>query len=89
MNLLLLSNSTLPGEAYLGWGREHIAKFLGSSKRIAFVPFAAVTTTLDDYTKQVEAAFAAQGHELYSLHTETDRILWRIQDLTMLSALPP
>ena len=74
MNLLLLSNSTLPGEAYLGWGREHIAKFLGSSKRIAFVPFAAVTTSLENYTKQVESAFAAQGHELYSLHTETDMV---------------
>ena len=49
MQLLLLSNSTLPGEKYLGWPEEHLKQFLGVPKRIAFVPFAAVTMSLDDY----------------------------------------
>lgn len=74
MNLLLLSNSTLPGEAYLGWCREHFARFLGPSKRIAFVPFAAVTTGMDEYTLRTEAVFAELGHELFSLHTEQDKV---------------
>ncbi len=74
MQLLLLSNSTLPGEAFLGWPEEHIRQFLGAGKRIAFVPFAAVTTSLDDYAKRSQDAFAAMGHELFSLHTEVDMV---------------
>lgn len=74
MNLLLLSNSTLPGEAYLGWGREHLAQFLGAPKRIAFVPFAAVTTSMDEYAERTRAVFADLGHDLFSLHTETDKV---------------
>lgn len=74
MNLLLLSNSTLPGEAYLGWGREHIAAFLGTPKRIAFVPYAAVTTSMDDYAHRTQEVFAELGHDLYSLHTEQDKV---------------
>lgn len=74
MNLLLLSNSTLPGEDYLGWGREHIAQFLGPSKRVAFVPFAAVTIGLDEYAQRTREVFAGLGHELFSLHTEQDMV---------------
>lgn len=74
MNLLLLSNSTMPGETFLGWGREHIAQFLGASKRIAFVPFAAVTTSMDDYAARTSAVFAELGHELFSLHAEQDKV---------------
>ncbi len=74
MNLLLLSNSTLPGESFLGWGLDQIAQFMGPSKRIAFVPFAAVTTGLDDYAKRTQDVFAALGHELFSLHTEQDKV---------------
>ena len=74
MNLLLLSNSTLPGESFLGWGIDQIAQFMGPSKRIAFVPFAAVTTGLDDYAKRTQDVFAALGHELFSLHTEQDKV---------------
>ncbi|HRN38572.1 MAG TPA: dipeptidase PepE, partial [Flavobacteriales bacterium] len=74
MNLLLLSNSTMPGEAFLGWGREHIAQFLGAPKRIAFVPFAAVTTSMDDYAARTSAIFAELGHELFSLHAEQEKV---------------
>jgi len=74
MQLLLLSNSTLPGEKYLGWPEGHIKQFLGAPKRIAFVPFAAVTMSLDDYAERTQDAFAAMGHELFSLHTETDMV---------------
>lgn len=74
MQLLLLSNSTMPGAPYLGWGREHIEKFLGPRKRIAFVPFAVVTISLDEYTQRTHDAFAAMGHDIFSLHTEQDKV---------------
>ncbi len=74
MKLLLLSNSTMLGEPFLGWPEAHLKLFLGSPKRIAFVPFAAVTLSLDDYAKQVEGTFAALGHEVFSLHTEADMV---------------
>ncbi len=79
MRLLLLSNSTMPGEPYLGWPREHIKEFLSTSgggerKRIAFVPFAAVSFSMDEYTRITQGAFAEMGQELFSLHTETDKV---------------
>ena len=42
MELLLLSNSTLPGEPFFAWPTPYVAAFLQGRKRIAFVPFAAV-----------------------------------------------
>jgi len=75
MHLLLLSNSTLPGEPFLQWPRQAITDFLGSErKRIAFVPFAAVSFSMDEYARMVQGAFADMGHELFSLHTETDKV---------------
>ena len=74
MRLLLLSNSTLPGEEFLGWPREHLNRFLGAPKRIAFVPFAAVSMSLDEYAERVRQAFMAMGHELFSLHQEPDPV---------------
>ncbi|MBK9419684.1 MAG: dipeptidase PepE [Flavobacteriales bacterium] len=73
MRLLLLSNSTLPGEPFMGWPKEHLTQFLGAPKRIAFVPFAAVTTDLDAYAQKVQEAFAVMGHEVFSLHTEKEK----------------
>lgn len=74
MRLLLLSNSTLPGEPYLGWPKAHLQEFLGDRKRIAFVPFAAVSFSMDEYARITQGAFAELGHELFSLHTETDKV---------------
>jgi dipeptidase E len=74
MRLLLLSNSTLPGEAFLNWPREHLRQFLGARKRVAFVPFAAVTLGMDEYALRVHEAFAVLGHDLFSLHAESDKV---------------
>jgi dipeptidase E len=74
MRLLLLSNSTLPGETYLGWPHEHLQRFLGPGKRIAFVPFAAVTMGMDDYAQRTREVLAGMGHELFSLHGEKDMV---------------
>lgn len=82
MDLLLLSNSTLPGEPFLQWPRQAITDFLSSPspsqgrerRRIAFVPFAAVSFSMDEYTRLVQGAFGDMGHELFSLHTETEKV---------------
>ena len=72
--LLLLSNSTLPGEPFLGWPAEHIRDFLGSPKRVAFVPYAAVTFGHDEYTERVAGVFKTLGHEVYGLHAAEDPV---------------
>ena len=67
--LLLLSNSTNPGEPYLNWPKSHIKDFLGRSvKKILFIPFAGVTITYDDYFKSVSEAFASIGYVVESIH---------------------
>jgi dipeptidase E len=56
MRLLLLSNSTNPGEPYLAWPRTHIADFLGRARKVFFVPYAGVRMHPDDYTGAVQDA---------------------------------
>ena len=69
--LLLLSNSTMQGDAYLEYAKPYIKDFCGTTiKRIAFVPFAAVTITLEEYENRVATAFADIGYEIFSLHRE-------------------
>jgi dipeptidase E len=74
MRLLLLSNSTNPGEPYLAWPRAHLAEFLGAAPlRIAFVPYAGVRVTWDEYTSRVADALGALGgHEVTGVHAADD-----------------
>jgi dipeptidase E len=74
MRLLLLSNSTSPGEPYLAWPRAHLADFLGAAPlRIAFVPYAGVRVTWDDYTARVAGALGALGgHAVTGVHAADD-----------------
>lgn len=75
MDLLLLSNSTLAGQPFFQWPRPHIQAFLGEGpKRLAFVPFAAVSFSMDEYTAMIQGVFSEMGHELFSLHTEADKV---------------
>jgi dipeptidase E len=74
MNLLLLSNSTKLGEPFLAWPREQLRNFLGSRRRIAFVPFAAVTTSFDDFAELVSQNLPEPGHEVVSLHSAHDPV---------------
>ncbi len=67
--LLLLSNSTNPGEPYLGWPESHIKDFLGTQvNRILFIPYAGVTITYDDYFKAVSGQLNKFGYEVESIH---------------------
>lgn len=69
MRLLLLSNSTNPGEEYLSWPREEIKSFLGETPKTAlFIPYAAVTFSYDEYEAKVEKRFSELGHHVRSIH---------------------
>ena len=74
--LLLLSNSTSPGRPYLSHAREWIADALGGPQtgeavRVAFVPYAAVTFSYDDYTRRVADALDGLGLEVEGVHTSS------------------
>ncbi len=69
MKLLLISNSTMPGEAYLDYPKKEIRRFLGEKKiRCLFIPYAAVTFSFDDYESKVEERFIEIGHSIISIH---------------------
>ncbi len=70
--LLLLSNSTSPGQPYLAHARDWIAEALADAQRVAFVPYAAVTFSYDDYVGRVREALDGLGVEISGVH-ERDR----------------
>ena len=58
MRLLLISNSTNPGEPYLEHARGQIDLFLKGIDKVIFIPYAAVTISFDEYEKQVQKSLA-------------------------------
>ncbi len=70
MNLLLISNSTNAGEAYLEYPKENIREFLSSKgvKKVLFVPYAGVTVCWNDYEEKVRSRFAEIGIEVEGIH---------------------
>ncbi|NDW17378.1 dipeptidase PepE [Dysgonomonas sp. 216] len=69
MKLLLLSNSTNPGEEYLDYPKHEIASFLGKdSLKIVFIPYAAITISYDEYEERVNARFRELGQEVKGIH---------------------
>lgn len=76
MKLLLLSNSTNPGEDYLGWPREILENFIRDNnlKSCLFVPYAGVTVSWDDYTSRVHDVFSIWGCEVHSVHAFSDPV---------------
>lgn len=69
MRLLLISNSTNAGEAYLEYPMPYITKFLEEKKsNVVFIPYAAVDFTYDEYESKVKARFDQMGHDLKSIH---------------------
>lgn len=75
MKLLLLSNSTNPGEAYLDYPKHEIKKFLGEkSVNAVFIPYAAVRFSYDEYEEKVEGRFSELGHHVTGIHHFTDPI---------------
>ncbi len=75
MRLLLLSNSTNPGEAYLEYPKYDIQRFLGAkSIKALFIPYAGVRLSYDDYEAKVEARFSEIGHHVVSIHHFSDPV---------------
>lgn len=69
MRLLLISNSTNPGEDYLDYPKNNIKEFLGDkSMNAIFIPYAAVTFSFEEYEKKVNARFEEIGHHVTSIH---------------------
>jgi dipeptidase E len=69
MNLLLISNSTMAGEAYLDYPKQNIADFLGEKPvKALFIPYAGVTLSWDNYEKKVKERFNEVGHDVFSIH---------------------
>lgn len=75
MRLLLISNSTNAGEAYLDYPKEEIRKFLGDKKVTGlFFPYAGVTLSYDEYAAKVKARFNEIGHDIRSIHEYDDPV---------------
>ncbi len=69
--LLLISNSTLHGSGYLDHAETEIRNFLGSVRRVLFVPFALADR--DAYAASVRTRFAAMDYDLDSIHEQSDK----------------
>jgi dipeptidase E len=75
MKLLLISNSTMPGEAYLEYPKHEIKRFLGENPLTAlFIPYAAVTFSFDSYEQKVAERFAELGYQVKSVHHFSDPV---------------
>jgi len=75
MKLLLISNSTMPGEAYLDYPKHEIKKFLGNKPLTAlFIPYAAVTFSFDVYEQKVAERFNELGFQVKSIHHFDDPV---------------
>lgn len=69
--LLLISNSTLYGGGYLDHAATEIRDFLGTTKRVLFVPFALFDC--GGYAAKARERFAAMGYQLESIHQCEDK----------------
>ncbi|OFY67880.1 MAG: dipeptidase E [Bacteroidetes bacterium RBG_13_43_22] len=75
MRLLLISNSTNPGEPYLDYPKKNIFDFLGASPvKALFIPYAAVTFSYDVYEQKVSERFREAGHDIESIHRFSDPV---------------
>lgn len=81
--LLLISNSTNYGEAYLEWPRNYIKDFLKDTgvREILFVPYAGVGLapesirhSYDAYEARVAQVFSELGFSIRSVHRENDPV---------------
>jgi len=75
MRLLLISNSTNAGEAYLEYPMPFIRAFLGTKTlKAIFLPYAGVTISYDDYYEKVKQRFESIGQDITSVHNTNDPV---------------
>lgn len=70
MRLLLISSSLVHGYGYLDHAESEIRSFLGSAKRVAFVPFAGFDR--DAYTAKVRERLGRMGYDVQQVNAEKD-----------------
>lgn len=76
MRLLLISNSTNPGESYLDYPKNDIKAFLGPKPvKALFIPYAAVTFSYELYEAKVKERFNEIGHDIVSIHRFRDPVM--------------
>ena len=68
--ILLISNSTVYGRAYLDHVDGQIQRFLGSATNVLFFPFALFDR--DAYAAATKARFAAMGYSIETAHVTPD-----------------
>ena len=82
-NLLLISNSTMRGDAYLGWCKDMIKEFVNRHhvKKVLFVPYAGVSlaeggleASYNAYEEKVAKVYAEMGVEMVSTHHFKDPV---------------
>ncbi len=74
MRLLLLSNSRNPGQGYLEHARGEIRDFLGGIEELAFVPYAGVQVTHEEYAAGVGQGFEPLGVRVRSVSEVSDPV---------------
>ncbi len=72
--LLLLSNSTMPGEAYLAWAQPHITEQLAGIDEALFIPYAAVDIGFETYTAMVSEGLSSAKTAIIGIHTIEDKV---------------
>jgi len=78
--LLLLSNSTSYGEAFLEFPKPYIKAFLTDTiQEVAFLPYAGVTIDHDKYSESVSEKFQSMGYQLRGLHEAPNPSGWLSQ----------
>lgn len=71
--LLLLSNSTNPGQKWLEHAEQPIKEFLGPGvSGLLFFPYAGVTLSFDRYAEKAKDVFRRLGYNLVSVHESED-----------------
>jgi dipeptidase E len=99
MRLLLISSSMVHGYGYLDHAESEIRTFLGSAKRVAFLPFAIADR--DGYTAKVRDRLARMGYAVTQVRGAADlaadaifvgggntfRLLKAIYDLQLMDAI--
>lgn len=72
MRLLLISNSTNAGEAYLEFPRNDIKEFLSGCTNCVFIPYAALGFSYDSYVDKVNESLSIAGITVTGIHTFSD-----------------
>lgn len=68
MRLLLISNSTNPGEKFLEHPTVQLKEFFKGINKVLFLPYAAVSFSFNDYESLVKEKFSEFGVGVESLH---------------------